>query len=62
MAISEGDWVADPRDPERKRIGKVVKVHENPACLMRSFEIRWTDNPFRIEELDALQFGDLDEV
>jgi hypothetical protein len=62
MAVSVGDKVIDPRDPECRRAGKVVKIHENPACLMRSFEIQWEDNPFRIEELEAIEFGDLDQV
>ncbi len=57
MAIQEGTWVTDPRDPSRK--GLVLRVHRNPACLMRSLEIQWSDAV--IDEWEEIEFGPLED-
>lgn len=57
MAIQEGTWVTDPRDPSRK--GLVLRVHTNPACLMRSLEIQWSDAV--VDEWEDIEFGPLED-
>ncbi|NMP22593.1 hypothetical protein [Sulfobacillus harzensis] len=59
MAIKLGETVTDPRNPARQ--GTVVRVHTNPACLMRSLEIQWHDPIPLIEELEELEFGPLED-
>lgn len=59
MAIQLGTTVRDPRDPSR--CGTVVGIHTNPACLMRSLEIRWEDAGADIEELEEIEFGPLED-
>lgn len=60
MAIREGDEVVDPREPSGGRRGTVIGVHTNPACLMRSLEIKW-HNDYTIEELEEIEFGPLED-
>lgn len=57
MAIQEGSWVSHPRNPSQQ--GLVIRVHTNPACLMRSLEIQWSDAV--IEEWEEIEFGPLED-
>ncbi|PSR32460.1 MAG: hypothetical protein C7B46_14160 [Sulfobacillus benefaciens] len=61
LAILEGDTVTDPREPHKGRKGCVMRVRTNPACLMRSLEIRWENAPDILEELEELEFGPLED-
>jgi hypothetical protein len=66
MAIQAGDTVQDPRVSDRVRLGRVLKVRTNPACLMRVLLIRWEDGadldgPGDEEELEEIAFGSLDD-
>lgn len=56
MAFRVGDQVVDPREPKR-RTGRILDVHCNPACLMPILTVRWDDD--ELEELEAIAFGPL---
>lgn len=60
MAIQAGDVVVDPRCAPKLRMGTVIGVKRNPACLMRSLVIRWNDDA-SIEELEEIEFGPLQD-
>lgn len=60
MAIQEGDEVIDPRRVGPVRTGKVIRVRQNPVCLMRAVVIRWHDDE-SIEELEEREFGPLED-
>lgn len=59
MSLAVGDQVRDPR--EQNRLGRVVRIHVNPACLMRSVEVHWEDGTGEIEELEEIEFGPLED-
>lgn len=61
MAILVGDSVTDPRCPDRMRKGRVIQVHTNTMCLMRSLEVRWDDDRDHTEEIDEIEFGLLED-
>ncbi|MCL5116408.1 MAG: hypothetical protein M1272_04595 [Firmicutes bacterium] len=61
MAITEGNSVIDPRRPHEQRMGKVIAVRRNPACLMRTLVIRWSDEIPTIEEMEEIEFGPLED-
>lgn len=60
MAIQEGEVVVDPRTDGVRRLGMVLRVRRNPACLMRTLVVRWNDT-FVIEELEEIEFGPLED-
>lgn len=60
MAIQEGDKVTDPRRAGPSRMGTVMQVRRNPACLMRTLVVRWYDDK-SIEELEEMEFGPLED-
>lgn len=60
MAIQEGEVVVDPRADGVGRLGMVLQVRRNPACLMRTLVVRWNDT-FVIEELEEIEFGPLED-
>ncbi len=59
MSIQVGDQVRDPRlsDP---RMGEVIEVIRNPACLMRTLLIEWADN-HAVDEILEIEFGPLED-
>ncbi|PSR21947.1 MAG: hypothetical protein C7B45_08625 [Sulfobacillus acidophilus] len=61
MAIQPGNSVFDPRVPDLKREGTVIHVLTNPACLMRTLIIQWHDEQGRIEEMEEIEFGPLED-
>lgn len=61
MAILIGDLLVDPREGSEKRLGTVIEVIRNPACLMRTLVIEWHDPIAVIEELPELEFGPLED-
>ncbi|MCL6453963.1 MAG: DUF488 domain-containing protein [Alicyclobacillus sp.] len=56
MRVQIGDTV---EHPESGRKGQVLDIHTNPACLIRTFDIRWEDGTE--EEVEELAFGPLDD-
>lgn len=61
MAINRGDMLVDPRAESRKRLGTVVEVIRNPACLMRTLVIEWHDSIAVLEEIPEIEFGPLED-
>ncbi len=61
MAIRAGSMVFDPRLPDQSRTGTVIRVRTNPACLMRSLVVQWHDDVNRLEELEEIEFGPLED-
>lgn len=57
MAFKVGDRVTDPRMPRLHRVGRILEVHCNPACLMPILTVAWDDG--EEEELEAIEFGPL---
>lgn len=57
--IGIGDRVRDPRPAAEERLGTVLEVRGNPACLMRAVVVRWQDG--EEEELEEIVFGPLDD-
>jgi hypothetical protein len=53
--------VFDPRLPDQSRTGTVIRVRTNPACLMRSLVVQWHDDVNRLEELEEIEFGPLED-
>lgn len=64
LRLEIGSVVVDPRDrgPER-RVGRVVAIRTNPACLMRVLAIEWADcdGGAAEEELEEIEFGPLED-
>ncbi|QQE80179.1 hypothetical protein [Alicyclobacillus sp. SO9] len=56
MRIHVGSQV---NHPELQRVGTVVDIHTNPACLLRQLVVEWDDG--EIEELEELEFGPLED-
>lgn len=61
VAIRVGARVVDPRArAPRPRVGRVLAVRTNPACLMRVLVIGWLDAPTsEPEEIEEVEFGPL---
>lgn len=59
MSLAIGDQVYDPRAQDR--LGRVVRIHVNPACLMRSVEVYWEDGTGELEELEEIECGPLED-
>jgi hypothetical protein len=60
MAMKEGDQVTDPRRPDANRMGYVIRIRRNPACLMRTVVVKWDDGTAD-EELEEIEFGPLED-
>lgn len=60
MAIQEGEQVIDPRRPMARRVGRVIRIRRNPACLMRAVVVQWEDTGTE-EELEEIEFGPLED-
>lgn len=58
VAIYVGDRLVDPRHLATRRVGRVLCIRSNPACLMRSIVVRWEDDEDE-EELEEIEFGPL---
>lgn len=56
MRLKVGDEVNHPVTQQK---GKVLDIHVNPACLIRTLDIRWEDGTE--EEMDELEFGPLED-
>ena len=63
MALHIGDRVVDPRNIRLTRVGRVVAIRSNPACLMREIVVHWEDarDAQEQESLDEIEFGPLDD-
>lgn len=58
--LTVGTEVRDPRsDAPAGRLGTVVEVLTNPACLMRTLVVVWQDG--ESEEVEEILFGPLDD-
>lgn len=58
--LTVGTEVRDPRPgASGGRVGTVVEVVTNPACLMRTVVVSWDDG--EIEELEEILFGPLED-
>ena len=58
--LTIGSDVLDPRpNAAAGRVGTVVEVVTNPACLMRTLVVRWQDG--ETEEVEEIVFGPLDD-
>jgi len=56
MGLSIGDVVQHPVSLQK---GKIVNIHQNPACLMRSLVVEWEDGS--LEEVEEIEFGPLED-
>lgn len=45
--------------PGTERVGEVIDICTNPACLMRVLIVRWRDG--EVEELNEIEFGPLSD-
>ncbi len=58
--LSVGDQVTDPRPgASQGRVGTVLEVTRNPACLMRTLTVSWPDG--EMEDVEETLFGPLDD-
>ncbi len=58
--LKPGDTVRDPRPGVQPgREGEVIQVLTNPACLMRTVAVAWSDG--ESEEVEETLFGPLND-
>lgn len=57
MKFSAGNRVTHPSESGKE--GIILAVRRNPACLMRSVEIRWDDGSD--EEIEEIAWGPLED-
>ncbi len=60
LMLGIGDEVSDPRPGvSRGRLGTVLEIQRNPACLMRTLIVRWAGG--ELEEVEETLFGPLED-
>ncbi|MHB1505451.1 MAG: hypothetical protein ACYCO4_03160 [Sulfobacillus sp.] len=58
--LNAGDQVTDPRPGATwGRLGTVLEVTRNPACLMRTLTVSWLDG--ETEDVEETLFGPLED-